>query len=167
MTIEALNALPVEEALDVFLRCCGSRKWAEGMVAARPFSGDADLYLRSDEAWAACGPHDWLEAFSHHPRIGDVESLRKKFASTSAWAGEEQKGAQGATADVIEALANGNTAYEDKFGFIFIVCATGKTGDEMLRLLQERLPHDRDTELRIAAGEQAKITRIRLEKLLA
>jgi 2-oxo-4-hydroxy-4-carboxy-5-ureidoimidazoline decarboxylase len=112
------------------------------------------------------GEADWREAFTHHPRIGDVSKLREKFASTATWSSQEQKGVSGASEETIQALAQGNRAYEEKFGFIFLVCATGKSAEEMLALLRERMPNDAAAELRIAAGEQAKITRIRLEKLL-
>src|SRR5262249_30981337 len=152
------------------------------------------------QTWAALGPEDWLEAFKHHPRIGDVDALRKKYAGApspsaseihspsgselpspsaselhsqsaselaSTCEGGEQAGMRGAADDVIEGLAAGNHAYEMKFGWIFLVCATGKSAAEMLALLRARMPNDPDTELRVAAGEQAKITRIRLEKLRA
>lgn len=109
---------------------------------------------------------DWLEAFTHHPRIGDVKNLRQKFASTAQWSQDEQKGVHGVPEDVIQALADGNARYEKKFGHIFLVCATGKSAQEMLALLQQRLHNTPETELRVAMQEQAKITRLRLEKLL-
>ncbi len=110
---------------------------------------------------------DWLEAFAAHPRIGDVDALRAKFAATAAWASGEQAGVAGASESTLRALAEGNRDYEAKFGHIFIVCATGKTADEMLGLLRERLANEPDAELAVAAAEQAKITAIRLRKLLS
>jgi 2-oxo-4-hydroxy-4-carboxy-5-ureidoimidazoline decarboxylase len=103
----------------------------------------------------------------HHPRIGDVSKLREKYKATGAWSEQEQRGMEGAGEDVIQALADGNRAYEERFGFIFLVCATGKSAAQMLGLLRERMNNPPDRELRVAAEEQAKITRIRLEKLLA
>jgi 2-oxo-4-hydroxy-4-carboxy-5-ureidoimidazoline decarboxylase len=137
------------------------------MMARRPFADAAALRAAADEVWSALSHGDWLEAFSHHPRIGDVEGLRARFASTRTWAEGEQAGARAASDEVLRALAEGNRAYEARFGHIFIVCATGKSAEEMLALLRARLPNDPVAEARVAAGEQAKITRLRLEKLLA
>lgn len=162
-----LNALPSQEAHAALLRCCGSTRWVEGMLARRPFGDEAQLYAEADRLWdEESGPDDWREAMTHHPRIGERQ-LREKFGSTAGWSSQEQKGIDGAGEDVLSALAEGNRAYEDKFGFIFLVCATGKTAAQMLELLRARLPNARDEELRVAAGEQRKITRIRLEKLLS
>jgi 2-oxo-4-hydroxy-4-carboxy-5-ureidoimidazoline decarboxylase len=163
--INALNALTPAEARAALLRCCGSRRWADAMTARRPFASADGLFAAADEVWSGLGRDDWLEAFAAHPRIGDVEALRKKFASTAAWCAGEQSGVAGAAEEVLRALAEGNRRYEDRFGYIFIVCATGKTADEMLRLLCERLPNDPVWEWKVAAAEQAKITRLRLEKL--
>jgi len=162
-----LNSLSDEAAFDALQRCCGATAWAQGMLARRPFTDADQLMQAAEELWAGMTPHDILEAFQHHPRIGDVESLRKKFASTAAWASGEQAGVNQASEAVLQALAEGNRAYEARFGYIFIVCATGKSAAEMLEILQSRLPNPPALELRIAAGEQAKITRIRLEKLLS
>jgi 2-oxo-4-hydroxy-4-carboxy-5-ureidoimidazoline decarboxylase len=164
--VSLLNELDEQAFHDGLIRCCGSTRWAGAMEAGRPFASEQDLFAKSDAAWAATGEADWLEAFTHHPKIGDRESLRQKFASTATWAANEQSGTSSASEDVLSALAEGNEAYARKFGFIFIVCATGKSAAEMLALLQARLPNDRETELRIAAGEQHKITRLRLEKWL-
>jgi 2-oxo-4-hydroxy-4-carboxy-5-ureidoimidazoline decarboxylase len=164
--LERLNTEPAQDAHAALMRCCGATRWADGMVARRPFADADALLAAADEVWAAMGEGDWREAFTHHPRIGDVSKLREKFASTATWSSQEQKGVSGASEETIQALAQGNRAYEEKFGFIFLVCATGKSAEEMLALLRERMPNDAAAELRIAAGEQAKITRIRLEKLL-
>ena len=161
-----LNTLPVEEAEAVFLRCCGATQWARQMTARRPFADPAALFAAADEIGAGLSRDDWLEAFAHHPRIGDLESLRTRFANTRAWAAGEQAGAASASEEVLHALAEGNRAYEERFGYIFIVCATGKSAGEMLGLLHARLPNDPAAELHVAAEEQRKITHLRLEKLI-
>lgn len=125
-----------------------------------------ELLEDAEAQWYECSPDDWKEAFSHHPRIGDVESLTKKFASTAQWASGEQSGVNAASGKTIEELAEGNRLYEEKFGYIFIVCATGKSAEEMLSLLQARLPNVPTEEIEIAAEEQNKITKLRLQKLL-
>ncbi len=138
------------------------------MVAGRPFFSIDEMLVVADREWFSLGESEWLEAFSHHPKIGEggIEGLRKKFASTAAWASKEQSGVAAADEQTLHALAAGNEAYEKKFGFIFIVCAMGKSAGEMLALLESRLSNDRQTELQKAAAEQAKITKLRLEKLL-
>jgi 2-oxo-4-hydroxy-4-carboxy-5-ureidoimidazoline decarboxylase len=165
--IERLNELPVEVAKEELARCCGAAAWVERVVAARPFLTMEEFLGIAEREWFALTEKDWLEAFSHHPKIGEggVEALRKKFASTATWASNEQAGVSVASDEVLHALARGNEQYAAKFGFIFIVCATGKSASEMLGLLEARLPNDRATELRNAAGEQAKITALRLRKL--
>ena len=162
----ALNRMSEKDARHALEACCVSRRWVEGMLAARPFADANALYESSDLAWSRCGEADWLEAFVCHPKFGDVNSLREMYARTSSLAASEQSGMQSASDDQIRRLAEGNAAYEDRFGFIFIVCASGKTAAEMADLLKVRLGHDRVTELAIAAQEQHKITRLRLERLL-
>lgn len=166
MNLEQLNQLSSELLQAELLRCCGSAMWVEKLIESRPYASEIELYNASDRIWQSLGSQDWLEAFSHHPKIGDLESLKTKFASTSDWASGEQGGVALASERVIEELAAGNTAYEEKFGYIFIVCATGKTAGEMLALLQERLLNAPDVEIQRAMAEQNKITRLRLEKLL-
>lgn len=167
MTIEELNKLSREKTFDELFKCCGSTIWAQNLNDFKPFKNKEELLRLSDMIWTSCENEEVLEAFLHHPKIGDIKSLEKKFASTKEWASGEQAGMNVATHTTLTALADGNEAYEKKFGYIFIVCATGKTADEMLALLNVRLKHDADTELRIAKGEQNKITHIRLEKLIA
>lgn len=167
MTVDELNALPDAAAYEALARCCGAKAWVEALVSRRPFASLDDVYRVADDVWAGCGEGDIHEAFRHHPRIGDVEGLRQKFASTATWASGEQAGAAAAGEATLQALAQGNTDYEAKFGHIFIVCATGKTAAEMLAILQARLPNAADAELHIAAEQQRLITRIRLEKLLS
>lgn len=165
MNVERINGWPETEAREQFLRCCGSSRWAGQMAVRRPFRDEAEVFRAADEIEQGLTRVDWLEAFAAHPRIGDLDALRQKFASTADWSSGEQAGVAGAADDVLHQLAEGNRAYEERFGHIFIVCATGKRAGEMLALLRERLRNDADTEIRIAAAEQAKITRLRLEKL--
>ena len=124
------------------------------------------MLAAAEAAWERTEERDWLEAFSHHPRIGGKDALREKFAATVAWAKGEQAGASAASEALLDALATGNAEYEAKFGRIFIVCATGKSAVEMLDLLKSRLSNDAGTEIRLAVREQGKITKIRLEKLI-
>lgn len=160
--------LSSESAAEELKKCCGSGKWVAEMLSRRPFTSVQEVYTQAARIWyESCGPEDWQEAFTHHPRIGDLKSLAAKFANTQDWASGEQSGVSAASLPTLEALAAGNDAYEKKFGYIFIVCATGKSADEMLQLLETRLRNDPDTELRIAMGEQSKITAIRLHKLLS
>jgi 5-hydroxyisourate hydrolase / 2-oxo-4-hydroxy-4-carboxy-5-ureidoimidazoline decarboxylase len=165
MILEDLNRDPY--AQDMLFNCCSSWQWVKLMMTEWPFDSTKTLVRRATGIWHDdCSEHDWLESFTHHPKIGDVKSLNEKYASTAKLAGEEQASVNTATQDVIEQLATANAAYEKKFGFIFIVCATGKSAHEMLRLLQDRLKNSYEEELNIAMGEQHKITITRLKKLL-
>ena len=167
MTINALDQLSEKEAFQQLFNCCGSTNWVNQLLRLRPFKNESRLFELANKCWFEdCTPDDWLEAFTHHPKIGDVKSLEKKFADTKHWAGNEQAGVKNAQHETLVALAKGNEDYEAKFGYIFIVCATGKSATEMLNLLQQRLPNDAATELEIAMMEQQKITNIILEKLL-
>lgn len=165
-TLEELNRLSRDEAREAFGQCCGTRRWIERMADARPFASRERVFAEADRIWSSLGPEDWREAFGHHPRIGGVEDLRKKFGSTAEWASGEQSGVQTASEAELKGLADGNDRYEKRYGHIFLVCATGKSAAEMLAILESRMNHSPEEELRIAAGEQAKITRIRLEKLI-
>lgn len=167
MTLEELNHLNQTELKKELTKCCGSSVWVTKMCADFPVQLKEELFQKAEEIWYHCKKEDFLEAFEHHPKIGDMNSLKEKFASTSTWASGEQSGINQAGTDTIEALAKGNRDYENKFGHIFIVCATGKTAGEMLNLLQERLSNDANTEINIAMAEQNKITKLRLEKLLS
>jgi 2-oxo-4-hydroxy-4-carboxy-5-ureidoimidazoline decarboxylase len=164
--VSKLNTIAVDELNDAFFRCSGSSVWTKAMVDAKPFSDHQDLFARSNLSWQTLSREDWLEAFKIHPRIGDIESLRKKFASTASWASDEQSGASHAPEEVLHELSKGNDHYEQKFGYIFIVCATGKSATEMLTLLKDRLHNDPEAEFAIACEEQKKITNLRLDKLL-
>jgi 2-oxo-4-hydroxy-4-carboxy-5-ureidoimidazoline decarboxylase len=145
--------------------CCGATRWVDRMVARRPFGSSARLLAAARDEWFALGEADWREVFAHHPTIGDRDALRRRFPTTAHLSEREQAGVSGATGDVLDALAEGNREYERRFGYIFIVCASGKTADEMLALLRARLPNDPATEIRIAAEEQARITELRLLQL--
>lgn len=167
MQLAELNHLLPEQRKEALTKCCGSTLWVEKMDSLFPFPDKETLLKKGDEVWQDLNKEDWLEAFTHHPKIGDINSLKEKFASTAQWAEGEQASMQQAAEEVIVELARGNAAYEEKFGYIFIVCATGKSAAEMLQILKSRLPNNEEEELKIAASEQAKITRIRLNKLLA
>jgi 2-oxo-4-hydroxy-4-carboxy-5-ureidoimidazoline decarboxylase len=163
-----LNGLQPSAARAALTRCCGSARWVDRMLEGRPYASATALFELAERVWNELGRDDYLEAFSHHPQIGaDLAELQQKFASTSAWSASEQSGAGGAGLATLEALRDGNRAYLERFGFIFIVCATGKSAAEMLALLRARLPNDPAVEVSIAAAEQAKITKLRLEKLSA
>jgi allantoicase len=165
-SLERFNRLPGQRALRALLDCCGSRKWAQQMATLRPFAGEAELLNAADKTWSALAREDWLEAFQHHPPIGETQARARQSATASRWSAKEQSSAQKAAPEVLEALAAQNRAYAEKFGYVFLICATGKTSEEIWSALRWRLPNDPDTELRVAAEEQRKITRLRLEKLL-
>ena len=167
MTLHELNILPKEQLKAELFKCCGSNRWVEKMLPFFPADDMAELLYDAEDQWYECNETDWLESFNHHPKIGDMDSLKKKFATTAGWASGEQGAVAEASEETLKALAEGNEAYEKKFGFIFIVCATGKSADEMLQLLQERMPNDKEHEIIIAMDEQNKITQIRLQKLLS
>lgn len=164
--LEALNRLDAEAAAAQLRRCCGARRWLDAMLRRRPFA-DLDALLQGAETSAdELSRDDWLEAFAHHPKIGDLQGLRQRFATTAGWSEGEQAAVGEADDQVLRELAAGNRAYEERFGFIFIVCASGKSAAEMLALLHERLPNDPAEEWRVAAEQQRRITRLRLDKLL-
>jgi 2-oxo-4-hydroxy-4-carboxy-5-ureidoimidazoline decarboxylase len=167
LTLAQFNTLSQEEAIARLLTCCTSSNWAHQLACARPFIDQNALLMKSDDIWhkLQTNEDDLLEAFDGHPQIGNVASLKEKYRNTQSSAAHEQSGANNAEDDVLEALAQGNQDYLDKFGFIFIVFATGKSAQQMLDLLLARLPNDRTTELTNAAAEQNKITRLRLNKL--
>ena len=163
MTLEELNALLPAQAEAVLLECCGSARWASKMAARRPFAGLNDLHEAADSIWQNLEPADWLEAFGRHPQIGEKAAIGS--VSSRRWAEGEQTGVRVAAENVKTKLAQGNRAYREKFGYIFIVCATGKSAEEMLALLEQRLQNDPAQELAIAAEQQRQISRLRLQKL--
>lgn len=161
--IAALNALSGADAAAAFKRCCGSTKWAAAMTVARPFEDVAALLRIGERVWWSLGIDDHLEAFAAHPRIGESKA---PASGDAKWSQGEQRGAAGASAQTLAELAEANRAYEAQLGFIYIVCASGRSADEMLADLRGRLASSREVELRTAAEEQAKITRLRLIKLV-
>jgi 2-oxo-4-hydroxy-4-carboxy-5-ureidoimidazoline decarboxylase len=164
--LDRLNAWSQVDARGRFLGCCGSTRWANEMAKRRPFADGAALLHAAEEIWRGLTPADWLQAFAAHPKIGDFQMLRAKYSGADGPA-SEQAGVIGASEEVLEALAAGNAAYEARFGYIFIVCATGKSAAEVLALLLRRLKNDPDQELLIAGNEQQKITHLRLRKVCA
>lgn len=165
MSLAELNTLPRDQAEARFRDCCAAESWVQGMVDNRPYTSLKAMLARSQRLWPTLTERDWLQAFEAHPKIGDVDSLRKKYASTRALASGEQAGTRQAPEAVLQRLKSGNDDYLARFGFIFIVCATGKSAEQMLALLEARLPNTREQEIKNAAREQARITEIRLEKL--
>ncbi|HEX6367943.1 MAG TPA: 2-oxo-4-hydroxy-4-carboxy-5-ureidoimidazoline decarboxylase [Longimicrobium sp.] len=162
-----LNALPAAEAEADLLTCCGSREWARRVAALRPFAAEDALFDAADVVWWVLDREDWLQAFRSHPRIGEKKAEAGQTGREQGWSRGEQAGMDAAQDATRRALADGNRAYEERFGHIYLVCATGKSADELLSMLTQRLDNEPGAELRVAAAEQAKITRLRLQKLLA
>jgi 2-oxo-4-hydroxy-4-carboxy-5-ureidoimidazoline decarboxylase len=163
---ELLNGLPRAEAAAALARCCGATRWVQGMLARRPFASSAALFAAADEVWASLGTSDYLEAFSYHPQIGaELAALRARFQSTAGWSSAEQAGVSAGDEATLLALRDDNRAYQQRFGYIFIVCASGKSARELLAALQARLGNEPEEELALAAAEQSKITKLRLAKL--
>jgi OHCU decarboxylase len=158
--LDRLNRLAAAEAERELLACCGSRRWAAQVAAARPHASLGDVLDTAERTWWALDRADWDEAFAAHPRIGERDGA-------GPTARREQQGVAAADAGTLAALAEGNRRYEERFHRVFLLCATGRTAEEMLRELRRRLGNDDASELREAAGEQARITRLRLERLLA
>ena len=167
MKLEDFNKQNREKAGQDLFKCCGSKTWVNKIMENYPFNSIEDLKISSDRSWFSCKKEDWLEAFSHHPKIGDQSGADKKHSSTAEWAKQEQSTIKDAGQIILSELVKANQSYENKFGFIFIVCATGKTANEMLKLLNERLNNEPEKEIQIAINEQNKITHLRLEKLLS
>jgi 2-oxo-4-hydroxy-4-carboxy-5-ureidoimidazoline decarboxylase len=164
MNFKDINLMSESDAKNAFMQCCTSSIWVHKMVQSRPFNDLNSLFEAANLHWLDLTEADYLEAFDGHPKIGNVNSLVKKYADTKTLAAGEQSGMNAANELTIKALAKGNDDYLSKFGFIFIVCATGKSAAQMLALLQKRIINDRETELENAAEEQRKIFHIRLNK---
>jgi OHCU decarboxylase len=163
--LAAWNETAESTAMQAMLACCSVHRWAEAMVALRPYSGVESLSLTADEVWSTMEEPDWLEAFAAHPRIGERKTAAAPTSATP-WSEQEQSSTASAAQQVLADLAVANAQYEQRFGFTYIVCATGKSAEEMLSILQRRLANDRDTELREAAEQQRQIMQIRLGKWL-
>jgi len=166
MTLLRLNALPAEEAAEALRACCASSRWVRAMVAARPFKNAGALLRAADAAWSATGPDDWAEAFAAHPRIGESANFAAAGALSGAWSGGEQSRAAESPAGTRDELAKANLEYERRFGRTYIVCATGRSGEDILADLRSRLDNPPERELEVAAAEQHRITRLRLGKLI-
>jgi 2-oxo-4-hydroxy-4-carboxy-5-ureidoimidazoline decarboxylase len=161
------NGLPAEDAAKEVLPCCGSNAWAEGMAARRPFADLGTLLVASDETWRNLPVEDWMEAFRSHPRIGESQAPQFLSAQSAAWSAQEQRNVAAAAEAVKIALAEANREYERRFSHIFIVCATGKSGPEILEILRRRLHNDKAAELHEAAEQQRQIMHIRLTRWLS
>lgn len=166
LSLEQLNALPATACAELFTACCGSSRWVGRLIERRPFASPADLHRVADEIWWTLDAADWLEAFSHHPKIGGSRSASAQSERAASWSAGEQAAVAAAAQSAKSELAAVNDDYETKFGFIYIVSAAGKSAGELLDIARARLRNDRDVELRIAAEEQSKITKLRLEKLI-
>jgi len=163
--LAAWNNADEAAAMEAMIACCGSRRWARAMAALRPITDLAELSTAADRIWNTMEESDWMEAFACHPRIGTRRGSPVS-ARSAAWSRQEQSLTTGAAEHVLTKLAEDNALYEKWFGFTYIVCATGKSADEMLEILEQRLANDRATELREAAEQQRQITQIRLGKWL-
>jgi OHCU decarboxylase len=165
-SLTRLNQLPSQVAEAEFLKCCGSMNWARRMSDARPFADLNHLTKEADRIWWSLTDDDWLEAFRAHPKIGEKKAEATQSAQAQGWSAQEQSESQKTTDATKVALVQGNREYEERFGFIFIICASGKSGEEILGALRARLVNERHDELRVAAEEQRKITQLRLQKLI-
>ena len=165
MTIAEFDHLPETGKRELLKQCCGSEQWVNNMLTIFPVEDLVELLEAAEEKWYTLNAEDWKQAFENHPKIGDVSSLHKKFSDTAALASKEQSGVDTADDITLQQLASENKIYQDKHGFIFIVCATGKSAKEMLSILHTRSKNNSAVEIEVAAGEQLKITRLRLEKL--
>ena len=161
-----LNRLTADEARAALLSCCGSARWAAEVAALRPFWDVGQLLNIGGRVWRELPREDWLEAFRAHPKIGESKAAAETGEEARRWAEGEQARARESSPETLAELAEANRAYEERFGFIFIVCASGRTAGEMLAGLRERLGNDPGTELRVAAAEQWRITELRLKKFL-
>jgi OHCU decarboxylase len=164
--LDRLNSISAGTAEREFLKCCGSNSWARRMVAERPFMSLHQLLDSAEQVWWSLNSLDWLEAFHSHPKIGEKKAAAPTSDQSKSWSEAEQAAVSSATSETLQTMATLNRQYEEKFGYIFIVCATGKSSEEMLRILRGRLGNGPDDELRNAAAEQAKITQLRLKKLI-
>jgi len=168
--LSAWNTASPESATAALLSCCAATNWAHALASKRPFASEDALFTTADQVWATMQQPDWMQAFRAHPRIGERKIEHAADPSIQAqskqWSTQEQSAVEQAQAEILAELASGNKQYEELFGFTYIVCATGKSAQEMLAILRRRLNSDRDTELREAAEQQRQITQIRLRKWL-
>jgi len=166
MTLAELNGFPRYRAEGEFVKCCGSMAWVRTMTGRRPYINRERMLRAASEVWWRLDSTDWMEAFKAHPQIGQQKAASPTPDQSQKWSAQEQSGVSRAGVGVAMALEEANQEYLAKFGYIFIICATGKSADEMLANLQSRLVNSAEVEIRLAAEEQDKITRLRLEKLV-
>ncbi len=164
-TLADWNQLPEAEALAPVLSCCGSNAFATAVTHERPYSDMNSLLAKADDIWWSLAEGDWLEAFACHPCIG--ESAANASHQFSAWSTEEQSKARSAAESVLDAISRKNRKYEARHGFIFIVCASGRSAEELLAILDRRLNNTTEVELQEAAEQQRQITHLRIRKWLA
>mgnify|MGYP001162716495 FL=1 len=166
MSLPLLNSAPQHTAATYLRKCCSSEEWITRMLRQRPFRDSDAVHAAADSAWIDLGEEDYLEAFRGHPKIGDIQSLKKKYSDSANLARSEQSGVESASPEILQKLSATNHAYEEKFGFIFIVCATGKSASEMLAILQDRLERERAAELKTACEQQRQIFHLRLDSFI-
>ena len=166
LVLASWNAMESAAAAAAILPCCGSKRWASMLAAHRPIPDEVTLLQHADEAWWQLDEADWQEAFATHPRIGERKAPKEALSQSAAWSAAEQRSVLQEDSAVLAALAEGNRRYEDRFGRIYIVCASGRTAREMLEILQNRLANNETTELRESAEQQRQITALRLKKWL-
>ncbi len=165
MMVEEYNNLSAEAQYEILFQCCSSHRWVNALIITIPFSSLNELKTKADSCWINCTIDDYKEAFSHHPKIGDINTLKEKFDASLKFAQAEQRQVSGADETVLNKLITGNELYETKFGYIFIICATGKSATEILIKLESRLQNNPEDEIIIAAAEQQKIMQLRIDKI--
>ncbi|MCH8529813.1 MAG: 2-oxo-4-hydroxy-4-carboxy-5-ureidoimidazoline decarboxylase [Saccharospirillum sp.] len=166
MQLTEFNQAEKEQKAQALRRCCSAERWVQRMLKAGPFDSKSDLLESARIHWAAMSDDDWLEAFEGHPMIGDMDSLRKKYAASKGLSEREQSGVDQASEATLQALSDCNQRYLARHGFIFIVFATGKSADQMLSLIRQCLEQSTENERKRAAAEQLKITLLRLNQLI-
>jgi 2-oxo-4-hydroxy-4-carboxy-5-ureidoimidazoline decarboxylase len=164
-SLNAWNTADSDSAVAALLSCCAAKRWAKTVTDQRPYASQEALFAAADNIWAAMQEPDWLQAFSAHPRIGECKPAEAS-ARSQQWSSQEQASVHSAQSAILDQLAAGNLLYEEQFGFTYIVCATGKSAEEMLAILRKRLASDRESELHEAAEQQRQITQLRLRKWL-
>ena len=163
--LEIFNGDDDDAAFASLMSCCASHRWAHAVATLRPFKDEEALFVAADSIWAQMQEPDWMEAFRAHPRIGERKPAQAS-AQSKAWSSQEQAAVHDSQSEILASLAAGNFRYEEMFGFTYIVCATGKSAEEMLAILKIRLANDLQSELQEAAEQQRQITQIRLRKWL-
>jgi OHCU decarboxylase len=167
VTLEQLNALPSVDAAEQLRSCCGSVRWVEAMVAARPFATLDDLLAASERIWWTTAPEDWHEAIASHPRIGETATRAQVSETARGWSVNEQEAVAASEASVRQELATAIQEYERRFGWIYVVFATGRGAPDLLDDVRARLDNDPEREQVIMAREQLAIMQLRIRKMLA